>query len=83
MSVTNVLGTQVMLDVARHRKAKRFLHISTDEVGGDMPPDGWFREDDPLRPNSPYAASKTAAEHFVRAAAHTFGHGRAGHPHQQ
>jgi dTDP-glucose 4,6-dehydratase len=71
--LTNVLGTQVMLDVARHRKAKRFLHISTDEVGGDMPPDGWFREDSPLSPNSPYAASKTAAEHFVRAAARTFG----------
>jgi dTDP-glucose 4,6-dehydratase len=71
--LTNVLGTQVMLDVARHRKAKRFLHISTDEVGGDMPPEGWFREDDPLKPNSPYAASKTAAEHFVRAAARTFG----------
>ncbi len=70
---TNVLGTQVMLDVARHRKAKRFLHISTDEVGGDMPPNGWFHEDDRLHPNSPYAASKTAAEHFVRAAAHTFG----------
>jgi len=70
---TNVLGTQVMLDVARHRKVGRFLHISTDEVGGDMPPDGWFREDSPLSPNSPYAASKTAAEHFVRAAAHTFG----------
>jgi dTDP-glucose 4,6-dehydratase len=70
---TNVLGTQVMLDVARHRRAKRFLHISTDEVGGDMPPDGWFREDGPLSPNSPYAASKTAAEHFVRAAARTFG----------
>jgi dTDP-glucose 4,6-dehydratase len=70
---TNVLGTQVMLDVARHRKAKRFLHISTDEVGGDMPPDGWFKEDGRLSPNSPYAASKTAAEHFVRAAGHTFG----------
>jgi dTDP-glucose 4,6-dehydratase len=70
---TNVLGTQVMLDVSRHRRAKRFLHISTDEVGGDMPPDGWFHEDSPLKPNSPYAASKTAAEHFVRAAAHTFG----------
>jgi len=69
----NVLGTQVMLDVARHRKAGRFLHISTDEVGGDMLPDAWFREDSPLRPSSPYAASKTAAEHFVRAAAHTFG----------
>jgi dTDP-glucose 4,6-dehydratase len=71
--LTNVLGTQVMLDVARHKKAGRFLHISTDEVGGDMPPGGWFREDDPLKPNSPYAASKTAAEHFVRAAARTFG----------
>ena len=71
--LTNVLGTQVMLDAARHRKAKRFLHISTDEVGGDMEADEWFREDSPLEPNSPYAASKTAAEHFVRAAAHTFG----------
>ena len=70
---TNVVGTQVMLDVARHRKAGRFLHISTDEVGGDMPPAGWFREEDRLSPSSPYAASKTAAEHFVRAAAHTFG----------
>jgi dTDP-glucose 4,6-dehydratase len=70
---TNVVGTQVMLDVARHRKVGRFLHISTDEVGGDMPPDGWFREEDRLSPSSPYAASKTAAEHFVRAAAHTFG----------
>ncbi len=69
---TNVLGTQVMLDVSRHRKVKRFLHISTDEVGGDMPPNGWFREDSPLAPSSPYAASKTAAEHFVRAAVHTF-----------
>src|SRR5579863_10147587 len=73
--LTNVLGTQVMLDVARHRKAGRFLHISTDEVGGDMPPDGWFHEDSPLKPNSPYAASKTSAEHFVRAAARTFGLG--------
>ena len=71
--VTNVLGTQVMLDVARHRKATRFLHISTDEVGGDMEPREWLNEASPLEPNSPYAASKTAAEHFVRAAAHTFG----------
>lgn len=71
--LTNVLGTQVMLDVARHRKAKRFLHISTDEVGGDMRPDEWFDEDSMLKPNSPYAASKTSAEHFVRAAARTFG----------
>jgi len=70
---TNVLGTQVLLDAARHRKVRRFLHISTDEVGGDVAPAGWFAEDSPLRPSSPYAASKTAAEHFVRAAAHTFG----------
>jgi dTDP-glucose 4,6-dehydratase len=70
---TNVLGTQIMLDVARHRKAGRFLHISTDEVGGDMEAEEWFREDSPLEPSSPYAASKTAAEHFVRAAARTFG----------
>jgi dTDP-glucose 4,6-dehydratase len=71
--LTNVLGTQVMLDAARHRHAKRFLHISTDEVGGDMEAAEWFHENSPLEPNSPYAASKTAAEHFVRAAAHTFG----------
>ncbi|HXJ41798.1 MAG TPA: dTDP-glucose 4,6-dehydratase [Bryobacteraceae bacterium] len=71
--LTNVLGTQIMLDVARHRKVKRFLHISTDEVGGDMEPDGWYREDSPMVPSSPYAASKTAAEHFVRAATRTFG----------
>src|SRR5207237_4222242 len=55
---TNVLGAQVMLDVARHRKVKRFLHISTDEVGGDMAPDGWFKESSPIHPSSPYAASK-------------------------
>ena len=70
---TNVLGTQMMLEVARLRRVKRFLHISTDEVGGDMPPDGWFKECDPLEASSPYAASKGAAELFVRAAARTFG----------
>lgn len=70
---TNVLGTQVLLDCARQKGAGRFLHISTDEVGGDMEADEWFREDSPLDPSSPYAASKTAAEHFVRAATRTFG----------
>jgi dTDP-glucose 4,6-dehydratase len=70
---TNVLGTQVLLDVAREKHAKRFLHISTDEVGGSIPEPGLFREDSPLAPSSPYAASKAAAEHLVRAAAHTFG----------
>lgn len=70
---TNVVGTQTLLDIARHKKAGRFLHISTDEVGGSMEPTQWFTEDMPLNPSSPYAASKTAAEHMVRAAAHTFG----------
>jgi dTDP-glucose 4,6-dehydratase len=70
---TNVLGTQVLLDCARQKRAGRFLYISTDEVGGDMAPGEWFREDSPLEPSSPYAASKTAAEHFVRAAARPFG----------
>lgn len=70
---TNVLGTQVMLDVARAKGVKRFLHISTDEVGGDIEEGRLFAEDSPLVPSSPYAASKTAAEHLVRAAAHTFG----------
>jgi dTDP-glucose 4,6-dehydratase len=70
---TNVLGTQILLDIARHKRARRFLHISTDEVGGSMNPGQWFTEEMPLNPSSPYAASKTAAEHMVRAAAHTFG----------
>jgi dTDP-glucose 4,6-dehydratase len=72
---TNVLGTQVLLDVARLRGVKRFVHISTDEVMGSLPEgDGsFFTESSQLEPNSPYAASKAAAEHFVRAAHHTFG----------
>jgi len=70
---TNVLGTQVLLDLAREKRVKRFLHISTDEVGGSIPEPDLFREDSPLVPSSPYAASKAAAEHLVRAAVHTFG----------
>jgi dTDP-glucose 4,6-dehydratase len=70
---TNVLGTQVLLDAARARHVRRFLHISTDEVGGSMDDGQLFRENSPLNPSSPYAASKAAAEHLVRAAAHTFG----------
>lgn len=70
---TNVLGTQVLLDVARERQVRRFVQISTDEVMGSLPDEGYFREDSPLAPNSPYAASKAAAEHLVRAAHHTFG----------
>jgi dTDP-glucose 4,6-dehydratase len=70
---TNVLGTQVLLDAARARKVGRFLHISTDEVGGSIAEPARFREGDPLVPSSPYAASKAAAEHLVHAAHHTFG----------
>ncbi len=72
---TNVLGTQVLLDAARARNVKRFVQISTDEVMGSLPEDdtAFFTEDSPLEPNSPYAASKAAAEHFVRAAQETFG----------
>lgn len=72
---TNVLGTQVLLDVARMRGVKRFVQISTDEVMGSLPEDdqAFFTEDSPYAPNSPYAASKAAAEHMVRAAHHTFG----------
>ncbi len=72
---TNVLGTQVLLDAARARKVKRFVQISTDEVMGSLPDESdlYFTEFSPLKPNSPYAASKAAAEHFVRAARETFG----------
>lgn len=72
---TNVIGTQVLLDAARTRKIKRFIQISTDEVMGSLPDDdtSFFTEESPYAPNSPYAASKAAAEHIVRAAHHTHG----------
>src|SRR5437764_12135638 len=72
---TNVLGTQILLDCARELGVKRFIQISTDEVMGSLPEDerAFFTEASPLMPNSPYAASKAAAEHLVRAAHHTFG----------
>ena len=71
---TNVTGTQVLLDVARERGVGRFLQVSTDEVYGALGPgDAAFTEDHPLRPSSPYAASKAAADLLVRAAHHTYG----------
>jgi dTDP-glucose 4,6-dehydratase len=72
---TNVLGAQVLLDCARERGVKRFVQISTDEVMGSLPENeaAFFNEDSSFQPNSPYAASKAAAEHLVRAAHHTFG----------
>src|ERR1043165_1349721 len=70
---TNVLGTQVLLDAASERRVRRFVHVSTDEVMGSLPEDDevFFTESSPFAPNSPYAASKAAAEHLVRAAHHT------------
>jgi dTDP-glucose 4,6-dehydratase len=72
---TNILGTQSLLDAARQRGVRRFVQISTDEVMGSLAEDdqAFFTEDSPFAPNSPYAASKAAAEHLVRAAHHTFG----------
>ncbi|HWP42774.1 MAG TPA: dTDP-glucose 4,6-dehydratase [Blastocatellia bacterium] len=70
---TNVVGTQVLLDAARAAGVSRFVQISTDEVMGSCEEGEYFTEASPLRPNSPYAASKAAAEHFVRAAHITFG----------
>jgi dTDP-glucose 4,6-dehydratase len=70
---TNVTGTQVLLDAARAHGVGRFLQISTDEVYGSLGPTGAFSEETPLAPNSPYAASKAAADLLVRAAHHTHG----------
>ena len=72
---TNVLGTQVLLDCARARKVRRFVQVSTDEVMGSLVENdaAFFTEGSPFQPNSPYAASKAAAEHLVRAAHCTFG----------
>ena len=67
----NVLGTQILLDLSRAHGVRRFLQVSTDEVYGTLGPTGAFREDTPLAPNSPYAASKAAADLLVRAAVHT------------
>jgi dTDP-glucose 4,6-dehydratase len=70
---TNVLGTQVLLDAARQFKVPRYVQISTDEVYGSLGPTGLFTEETPLAPNSPYAASKAAADLLVRSFGHTFG----------
>jgi len=79
---TNVVGTYSILEAARaywnalpsERKSTfRFLHVSTDEVFGSLGEDGYFSEETPYKPNSPYAASKAASDHFVRAFHHTYG----------
>jgi dTDP-glucose 4,6-dehydratase len=79
---TNIAGTFVLLEAARAftaslpaaaRDAFRFLHVSTDEVYGTLGASGVFSEETPYAPNSPYAASKAAADHLVRAYHHTYG----------
>ncbi|MCY3002919.1 MAG: dTDP-glucose 4,6-dehydratase [Planctomycetota bacterium] len=70
---TNVLGTQVLIDSARAHGVERFVHVSTDEVYGSLGERGYFTEDTPLAPNSPYSASKAGSDLLVRAAVHTFG----------
>src|SRR5262245_28691176 len=66
---TNVLGTQTLLDAARAAEVERFHHVSTCEVYGDLAldTDDVFTEESPYRPRTPYHASKTGAEHAVRA----------------
>src|SRR3989344_5710693 len=73
--LTNVVGTQILLDVAKEAGVRRFHHVSTDEVYGslDLNSKEKFREDSPYRPNSPYAASKAASDHLVRAYHATYG----------
>lgn len=76
---TNIMGTFSLLEAAREYSktlaagmAFRFLHVSTDEVFGELGDEGHFTEDSPYRPNSPYSASKAASDHLVRAWSHTY-----------
>lgn len=78
---TNVVGTRRLLEAVRRywrtlspsRQGQfRFLHVSTDEVYGSLGPSGRFTEESPYQPNSPYAASKAASDHFVRAYFRTY-----------
>ena len=79
---TNVVGTFTLLQAAltywntldaKRRSEFRFHHISTDEVFGSLGEEGFFHEEYPYQPNSPYSASKAASDHFVRAWYHTYG----------
>src|SRR5512133_1148006 len=72
---TNVLGTQLLLEAARKAELKRFHHISTCEVYGDLALESKeaFTEESPYRPRTPYNASKAASDHYVRAYHETYG----------
>jgi len=70
---TNIVGTQVLLDASRRVGVARFVQVSTDEVYGSLGTTGKFTEETPLAPNSPYSASKAAADLLVRACHHSYG----------
>lgn len=72
---TNVLGTQVLLDAAKEFNISKFVHVSTDEVYGelDFDPTTFFTEETPLKPNSPYSASKASSDLLVRSYHETYG----------
>ncbi len=70
---TNVLGSQTLLQAALEARVERFVMVSTDEVYGSLGPSGLFTETTPLSPNSPYAASKTAADLLALAYHRSFG----------
>lgn len=70
---TNIVGTQVLMDACRAAKVPRYVQVSTDEVYGSLGETGFFTEETPLAPNSPYSASKTAADLLVRSYHHSFG----------
>jgi len=74
---TNIVGTVSLLNAARRQwvryEGKRFYHISTDEVYGSLGPTGFFTEETPYDPRSPYSASKASSDHLVRAYYHTYG----------
>lgn len=72
---TNIVGTFNLLELAREQqnRLELFHHISTDEVFGSLGKDGYFTEETPYRPNSPYSASKASSDHLVRAYHETYG----------
>jgi dTDP-glucose 4,6-dehydratase len=70
---TNVKGTFVLLQVARKLKISKFVHISTDEVYGDIRPDAFADEDSPIQPSSPYSSSKASSDLLVRSYVRTYG----------
>jgi dTDP-glucose 4,6-dehydratase len=70
---TNITGTFVLLEVSRKLSISRFVHVSTDEVYGDIPPNAFADENFPLRPSSPYSASKAASDFLVLSYVRTYG----------